>query len=90
MLTVMTVRMMRIRLKRLSRDVVLLADELVVVEDVQLLAGAQLLLAHEAGEAVQVKNLVPRFSHEILGVYALRTAAALCPVSSANTRRSRA
>ena len=81
----MTVHVMRIR-QRLARQVVLLADELVVVQDVELLSGAHLLPTHQAGEAIQVENLVPRLPHEILGAYPLEATAAFRAVSPANTQ----
>jgi len=76
----MAVHVMRVR-QRLARQVVLLADELVVVEDVELLAGAHLLPTHQAGEAIQVENFVPRLPHEVLRIYPLQATAALCAVS---------
>lgn len=83
-LTVMTVHMMRVR-QRFARQVVLLADKLVVVQDIELLAGAHLLPTHQAGEAIQVENLVPRFPHKVLRVYPLEAAAALGAVSPRKT-----
>lgn len=82
----MTVHVMRVR-QRLARQVVLLADELVVVQDVELLAGAHLLPTDQAGETIQVENLVPRLPHEILRVYPLKAAAALGAVSPGKTPR---
>lgn len=46
-----------------SRQVVIFADELVVVQHVKLLAGGQLLPTNQAREAVEVEDLVPRFPH---------------------------
>lgn len=80
----MTVHMMRVR-QRFARQVVLLADKLVVVQDVELFAGAHLLPTHQAGEAIQVENLVPRFPHKVLRVYPLEAAAALGAVSPTST-----
>ena len=74
---------MRVR-QRLAGQVVLLADELVVVQDVELLSGAHLLPTHQAGEAIQVENLVPRLPHEILRAYPLEATAAFRAVSPAN------
>lgn len=82
----MTVHVMRVW-QRLARQVVLLADELVVVQDVELLAGAHLLPTHQAGEAIQVENLVPRLPHKILRVYPLEATAALGAVSPGNAAR---
>lgn len=78
----MTVHVMRVR-QRLARQVVLLADELVVVQDVELLSRAHLLPTHHAGEAIQVENLVLRLPHEILRAYPLQATAALRPVTPA-------
>lgn len=61
---------------------VVLADELVVAEHVQLLAGAQLFSANATRKAVQVEHFVARLSHKIGGSNALATAAALGAVSS--------
>lgn len=47
--------------------VVVLADEFVVVEDVELLAGAQLFTAHQTREAVQVEHFVARLAHQVRG-----------------------
>lgn len=80
----MTVHVMRVR-QRFARQVVLLADELVVVQDIELLAGAHLLPTHQAGEAIQVENFVPRFPHEVLRVYPLEAAAALGAVPPGRT-----
>lgn len=44
-LTVMTVHVMRVR-QRFARQVVLLADKLVVVQDIEFLAGAHLFPTH--------------------------------------------
>lgn len=80
MLTVMTVHMMRVR-QRLARQVILLANELVVVQDIELFAGAHLLPTHQAGEAIQVENFVPRLPYEVLRIYSLKATAALGAVS---------
>lgn len=80
MLTVMTVHVMRVR-QRLARQVILLANELVVVQDIELFAGAHLLPTYQAGEAIQVENLVPRLSYEVLWIYSLKATAALGAVS---------
>lgn len=76
----MTVHEMRVR-QRLARQVVLLADELVVVQDVELLSGTHLLPTHQAGEAIQVENLVPCLPDEILRAYPLPATTAFRPVS---------
>lgn len=78
---------MRVR-QRLARQVVLLAHELVVVQDIELLSGAHLLPTHQAGEAIQVENLVSRLPHEILGAYPLEATAAFRPVSPATERHA--
>lgn len=71
--------------QRLSRQVVLLADEGVVVEYVELLACAHLLPTDQTGEAVQVENLVPCLPHQVRRIDALRAAGALCSVTPAIT-----
>lgn len=67
---------------RFAQQIVVLADELIVVKHVQLLAGAQLLAANAAREAVQMEHLVARLSHQIRRCNALATAAALCAITS--------
>lgn len=68
---------------RLAGNVVFLADELVVVQDVELLAGAELLAAHHAREAVEVEHLVPRLAHQVARRDTLRAASAFGAVSPA-------
>jgi hypothetical protein len=46
-----------------SAEVVVLADELIVVEDVEFFAGAQLFSTYKTRETVQVEHFVPRFSN---------------------------
>lgn len=82
----MTVHVMRVR-QWFARQVVLLADEFVVVQDVELLAGAHLLPTHQAGEAIQVENLVPRLPHKVLRIYPLEATAAFGAVSPENTKK---
>ena len=71
------------RSRALPRHVVILADELVVVQHVQLLARGQLLAAHHAGEAVEVVHLVARPPHQVVGGDALAAAPALGAVPPA-------
>ena len=52
---------------KFAAEIVLLADELVLVEDVELLSRGQLFAADHAGEALQVENLVPRPPHQVVG-----------------------
>ena len=66
--------------------VILLADELGVVDHVELLAGEQLLAAHEAGEALEVEHLVPRLPHQVLGADPLPAPAALRSKPPANRK----
>jgi hypothetical protein len=54
-----------VTLVRLAGDVVLLADELVVVQHVEFLARAQLLATHHARKAVQVEHFIPRLTHQV-------------------------
>ena len=65
--------------------VIFLADKLSVVHHVELLPRHQLLPADEAGEALEVEDLVPRLPDKVLGRDALATAATLGPVAPANT-----
>lgn len=53
-------------------QVVVLADEFVLVDDVELLARRQLLVTNHAGETVQVKDFAPRFAHQVRRRDALR------------------
>lgn len=73
---------------RLAGNVVFLADELVVVQDVELLAGAELLAAHHAREAVEVEHLVPRLAHQVARRDTLRAASAFGAVSPARKQQS--
>lgn len=67
--------------RRLPRQVVLLANKLVVVEDVKFFAGRQLLPTDKAGEAVEVEHFLAGLSDEVRRRYAVPTAAALRSVS---------
>lgn len=82
--------MLHVTLVRLAGDVVFLADELVVVQHIQLLARAQLLAANHAREAVEVEHLLTSLAHQVAGRDALRTTSALGsvpPASRCNKRR---
>lgn len=68
-------------------DVVLLADELVVLENIKLLAGQQLFSAHHTREAVQVKHFVPCFPDQVTGRDALRAPVAFGTVPPATQIR---
>ena len=57
--------------------VIFLADKLSVVHHVELLPRHQLLPADEAGEALEVEDLVPRLPHQVLGRDTLPTPATL-------------
>lgn len=57
--------------------VVLLAHELELVQDVQLLPGGQLLVAHHAREAVEVKDFALGPAHQVAGQDPLRAAVTL-------------
>lgn len=67
---------------RLAQQIVVLADKLIVIQHVELLAGAQLLAANAACEAVQVEHLIPRLTHQVRGRNPLTAAAALGAVTS--------
>jgi hypothetical protein len=73
-----------VTLVRLAGDVVFLADELVVVQHVELLARAQLLATHHARKAVQVKHFISRLAHQVARWDTLRTASALGAVPPAS------
>lgn len=47
--------------------IVLFTDKLEFVQDVQFLSGGQLLVAHHAGETVQVKHFALGSAHQITG-----------------------
>ena len=57
--------------------IIFLADKLCVVHHVELLASHQLLPADEAGEALEVEDLLPRLPDEVLGRDALPAPATL-------------
>lgn len=67
----------------LAEQVVLLANELIVVQHVQLLASAQLFPTNTTRKAVQVEHLVPGFSHEVRWRQPLSAAPAFRSVSPA-------
>lgn len=68
------------RSRRFSRQIVLLAYKLVVIQHVEFLAGGQLLPADEAREAVEMEDLLPRLADQVWGRDAVPAAAALRPV----------
>ena len=59
--------------------IIFFTDELGVVHHVELLPGHQLLPADEAGEALEVEDLVPRLPDQVLGRDPLPTATTLGP-----------
>lgn len=67
---------------RFAQQIVVLADELIVVQHVQLLPGTQLLAANAACEAIQMEHLIAWLPHQIRWCNALATAAALCAITS--------
>lgn len=64
-------------------QVILFTDELVLINDVELLAGGKLLVAHHAGEAVEVKHFAPGSPNQIAWRDALRTTRAFGTEASA-------
>lgn len=64
-------------------QVILFTNELVLVDDVELLAGGKLLVTHHAREAVEVKDFASRSPHQIAWRYALRTPRAFGTETSA-------
>ena len=50
---------------RFAGDVVLLADEFVVIQHIEFLPRTQLLATHHAREAVEMKHFVPSLSHQV-------------------------
>lgn len=67
--------------------VIVFANKFVLVYDVELLAGGELLIAHHAGEAVEVKHFAARPPDQVVWRDALRTAATLRAEPSAGWRR---
>ena len=57
--------------------IIFFANEFVLVYDVELLAGGELLIAHHAGEAVEVKHFAPGPPDQVVWRDALRATAAL-------------
>ena len=55
------------------------AHELVFLEDVEFLAGGELLSADAAGEALEVEDAVTSLPHQVLRRDALQTPRALGP-----------
>lgn len=74
---------------RFAQHEIVLADELVVVQHVQLLAGAELLATDAAREAVEVEDFVARFPHQIRRCDAVAASAAFRAVSPARVGRDR-
>ena len=64
---------------QLAAHVVLFADELVFLKDVEFLAGGELLPAHAAGEALEVEDAITGLPHQVLRRDALQTPRALGP-----------
>lgn len=64
-------------------DVVLFADELVVIQDVEFLARRQLFPTNHARETVEVEHFVAGLAHQVAGWDALGAAVALGAVSPA-------
>lgn len=64
-------------------QVILFTNELVLIDDVELLAGGKLLVTHHAGEAVEVKHFASRSPNQIAWRYALRTTRAFGTETSA-------
>lgn len=73
----------------LAEQIVLLANKLIVVQHVQLLARAQLFPTNTTRKAVQVEHLVPSFSHEVRWRQTLPTATAFRSVSPAGEEGKR-
>lgn len=57
-------------------QVILFANELVLVDDVEFLSGGKLLVTHHAGEAVEVKHFASSSPNQITRRDALRTTGA--------------
>lgn len=64
-------------------QVILFTNELVLVDDVELLASGELLVTHHAGEAVQMKHFASRSPNQIAWRDALRTTRAFGTETSA-------
>lgn len=78
MLTRMQVMVMQEVVARVEK--VFFADEAIVVQNVQLFPGRQLLATDQAGEAVHVKDAGSRSpTNHVRGQDALLTPGALCP-----------
>lgn len=74
---------------RLAGDVVLLADEFVVIQHIEFFARAQLLATHHAREAVEVKHLLPSLAHQVARRDTLRTTSTLGAVPPASKQQPR-
>lgn len=65
-----------------AEQVVVLADEFVIVEDVELFTSAELLATNAAGETVEVEYFVTGLSDKVRGSDTLTATAAFCAVAS--------
>lgn len=75
-------RRMMVMAGRFAQHEIVLADEFVVVQHVQLFAGAQLLAADAARETVEMEHFVARLSHQIRRCDAVAAAAAFGAIAS--------
>lgn len=73
--------------RRLPGEIILFAYKLVVVQDVELFAGGQLLPTHEARKAVEMEHLLTSFADEVGRGYAVPTTTAFRSVSPVNQRK---
>lgn len=71
-----------------SGEVVLLADESILLEHVKLFASLQLLVADETDEALDVEHLAARSAHQIGRLDAQRAASTFRSKSSAKTTKT--
>lgn len=58
-------------------QVIFFADKLVLVDDIKLLTRGELLVAHHAGETVQMKDFAPGSPDQVTGRDALGTSCTL-------------
>ena len=72
-----------------SRKVVLFTDKLIVIQDVKLLTSAHLFSTNQAGETIQVENLVSRLSHQVRRIDSFEAAAAFRAVTPAKIQHKK-
>lgn len=67
--------------RRFTQQIIILADEFIVVQHIELFASAELFAADATCKAIEVEYFVARLTYEIGGSDALTAATAFCAVA---------